>query len=73
MYKYEAVLLGGLPEEGLARAGIKVASKVMIRAMTPGVFILKVKTTNSFELTPVQINYIYCMNFSRSVMDIICN
>nr|AIR92104.1 vitellogenin [Petroleuciscus esfahani] len=41
VYKYEALLLGGLPQEGLARAGIKVSSKVHLRAMTDNTFMMK--------------------------------
>lgn len=43
MYKYEALLLGGLPEEGLARAGLKVSSKVLISAAAQNIYMLKVK------------------------------
>lgn len=42
-YKYEALLMGGLPEEGLARAGVKVSSKVLISAATGDTLLLKVK------------------------------
>lgn len=31
VYSYVAKIMGGLPEEGLARAGIKIRSKVFIR------------------------------------------
>ena len=48
MYKYEAFLMGGLPEEGLARAGVKVESKVLINAATPDTFVLKVKTIHKY-------------------------
>ncbi|XP_051763594.1 vitellogenin-like [Ctenopharyngodon idella] len=41
VYKYEALLLGGLPQEGLARAGIKVSSKVHLSAMTENTFLMK--------------------------------
>ncbi|KAL1251198.1 hypothetical protein QQF64_018994 [Cirrhinus molitorella] len=41
VYKYEALLLGGLPQEGLARAGIKVSSKVLLSAMTENTFLMK--------------------------------
>ncbi|XP_043078158.1 vitellogenin-like [Puntigrus tetrazona] len=41
VYKYEALLLGGLPQEGLARAGIKVNSKVHLSAMTENTFLMK--------------------------------
>ncbi|XP_075341563.1 vitellogenin-2-like isoform X4 [Odontesthes bonariensis] len=40
-YKYEAHLLGGLPEEGLARAGVKIQSKVLIGAEAPSTIALK--------------------------------
>lgn len=42
VYKYEALLLGGLPEEGLARAGVKVISKVLISAVAENTYLLKV-------------------------------
>uniref|UniRef100_A0A7N9AXN3 Vitellogenin-2-like n=1 Tax=Mastacembelus armatus TaxID=205130 RepID=A0A7N9AXN3_9TELE len=41
VYKYEAFLMGGLPEEGLARAGMKVRSKVKISAAASNTFMLK--------------------------------
>lgn len=41
-YKYEAVVLGGLPEHGMARAGLKICSNVFIRKAN-NVIILKVK------------------------------
>ncbi|KAK2907072.1 hypothetical protein Q8A67_006057 [Cirrhinus molitorella] len=41
VYKYEALLLGGLPQEGLARAGIKVNSKVLLSAVTENTFLMK--------------------------------
>ncbi|KAK9967421.1 hypothetical protein ABG768_001823 [Culter alburnus] len=41
VYKYEALLLGGLPQEGLARAGIKVSSKVHLTAVTENTFLMK--------------------------------
>lgn len=43
MYKYEALLMGGLPEEGLARAGVKIQSKVLVSAAAAGTFVAKVK------------------------------
>ena len=48
VYKYEALLLGGLPEEGLARAGVKIRSKVLLSAPSAGTFMLKVKTFKMF-------------------------
>ena len=44
VYKYEAFLLGGLPEEGMARAGLNIVTKVLISAMAPNVYLLKVKS-----------------------------
>ncbi|XP_073718319.1 vitellogenin [Misgurnus anguillicaudatus] len=41
VYNYEAQLLGGLPQEGLARAGIKVSSKVHLTAVTENIFLMK--------------------------------
>ncbi|XP_043078191.1 vitellogenin-like [Puntigrus tetrazona] len=41
VYKYEALLLGGLPQEGLARAGIKVSSKVHLSAVSENTFLMK--------------------------------
>nr|WPD49409.1 vitellogenin [Sinibrama taeniatus] len=41
VYNYEALLLGGLPQEGLARAGIKVSSKVHLSAVTENTFLMK--------------------------------
>lgn len=50
VYKYEAVLMGGLPEEGLARTGLKILSKVSISRLAEDSFILKVKSlNNSFQ------------------------
>uniref|UniRef100_A0A8C6TVS4 Vitellogenin domain-containing protein n=1 Tax=Neogobius melanostomus TaxID=47308 RepID=A0A8C6TVS4_9GOBI len=43
VYNYEAELLGGLPEEGLARAGIKIQSKVLLHAQTQDTFLMKVQ------------------------------
>lgn len=44
VYKYEALLLSGLPEEGLAKAGLKVSSKVLISAEAENIYMLKVKS-----------------------------
>lgn len=43
VYKYEALLLSGLPEDGLAKAGLKISSKVLISAAAQNVFMMKVK------------------------------
>ena len=42
VYKYEAVLMAGLPEEGLASAGLKVLSKVLISNIAENTYLLKV-------------------------------
>ncbi|MED6284428.1 Vitellogenin-2, partial [Characodon lateralis] len=42
-YKYEGYLLGGLPEEGLARAGMKIQSKILIGAADPNSYIIKLE------------------------------
>ncbi|KAA0712315.1 Vitellogenin [Triplophysa tibetana] len=49
MYNYEALLLGGLPQEGLARAGIKVSSKVLLTGVTENNFLLKLVDPLLFE------------------------
>uniref|UniRef100_A0A673XYQ9 Vitellogenin domain-containing protein n=1 Tax=Salmo trutta TaxID=8032 RepID=A0A673XYQ9_SALTR len=49
VYKYEALLLGGLPDEGLSRAGIKVISKVLIGAIAPTIYMLKLVDPEIFE------------------------
>lgn len=41
VYSYVAKIMGGLPEEGLARAGLKIRSKVFIRK-EKDVFLMKV-------------------------------
>ncbi|XP_015234163.1 PREDICTED: vitellogenin-1-like [Cyprinodon variegatus] len=41
VYKYEASILGGLPEEGLARAGLNISTKVLISAADQNTYILK--------------------------------
>ena len=49
MYKYEALLLGGLPEEGLAKAGLKVSTKVFISAAAQDMYMLKVNIKIMFK------------------------
>lgn len=44
VYKYEAFVMGGLPEEGLARSGVKLLSKVWISAEAENSYTLKVRT-----------------------------
>uniref|UniRef100_A0A3B3QI60 Vitellogenin domain-containing protein n=1 Tax=Paramormyrops kingsleyae TaxID=1676925 RepID=A0A3B3QI60_9TELE len=41
VYKYEALLLGGLPNEGLARAGVKIVSKVLISGIAQNTYLLQ--------------------------------
>uniref|UniRef100_A0A4W5M772 Uncharacterized protein n=1 Tax=Hucho hucho TaxID=62062 RepID=A0A4W5M772_9TELE len=53
VYKYEALLLGGLPEEGLARAGVKVISKVLISAVAENTYLLKLVDPEIFEYSGV--------------------
>uniref|UniRef100_A0A8K9UW97 Phosvitin n=1 Tax=Oncorhynchus mykiss TaxID=8022 RepID=A0A8K9UW97_ONCMY len=53
VYKYEALLLGGLPEEGLARAGVKVISKVLISAVAENTYLLKLVNPEIFEYSGV--------------------
>ncbi|KAM9848968.1 vitellogenin-1-like [Aulostomus maculatus] len=53
VYKYEALLLGGLPEEGLARAGLKISSKVLISAAEPKMYMLKLMEPELFEYSGV--------------------
>ncbi|XP_049582272.1 vitellogenin-1-like, partial [Syngnathus scovelli] len=53
VYKYETMLLGGLPEEGLARAGLKVSSKVLISATDQNMFMLKLAEPEFFEYSGV--------------------
>uniref|UniRef100_A0A7N6AEE7 Phosvitin n=1 Tax=Anabas testudineus TaxID=64144 RepID=A0A7N6AEE7_ANATE len=52
-YKYEAMLLGGLPDEGLARAGVKVRSKVLVSAVAAGTFIAKLADPEIFEYSGI--------------------
>ncbi|XP_063057816.1 vitellogenin-like isoform X2 [Engraulis encrasicolus] len=53
VYKYEALLLGGLPVEGLARAGLKVSSKVLISAVAENILLLKLQDPEIFEYSGV--------------------
>ncbi|CAL8393716.1 unnamed protein product [Boreogadus saida] len=52
-YKYEAVILGGLPEAGLARAGVKLSSKVIISAEAPNTFLLKLVDPELYEYSGI--------------------
>ncbi|XP_035508778.1 vitellogenin-like [Morone saxatilis] len=53
VYKYEALLLGGLPEEGLAKAGLKVSSKVLISAAAQNIYMLKLVEPELFEYSGI--------------------
>ncbi|XP_040895473.1 vitellogenin-like [Toxotes jaculatrix] len=53
VYKYEALLLGGLPEEGLARAGLKVSSKVLISTTGQDIFLLKLDDPALYEYSGI--------------------
>uniref|UniRef100_A0A671V3G6 Vitellogenin-1-like n=1 Tax=Sparus aurata TaxID=8175 RepID=A0A671V3G6_SPAAU len=53
VYKYETLLLGGLPEEGLAKAGLKISSKVHISAAAENIYLLKLVEPEIFELSGV--------------------
>ncbi|XP_076582010.1 vitellogenin-like isoform X2 [Chaetodon auriga] len=53
VYKYEAWLLGGLPEEGLAKAGLKVSSKVLISAAAQNYYMLKLVEPEIYEYSGV--------------------
>ncbi|KAG7282879.1 hypothetical protein CRUP_020717 [Coryphaenoides rupestris] len=50
---YEAVLMAGLPEEGLARAGLKINSRVLISAIAENTFLLKLAEPELYEYTGV--------------------
>uniref|UniRef100_A0A3Q3GPF5 Vitellogenin-like n=1 Tax=Labrus bergylta TaxID=56723 RepID=A0A3Q3GPF5_9LABR len=52
-YKYEALLLGGLPEEGLARAGVKILSKVLISADSGDILVLKLEDPEILEYSGI--------------------
>ncbi|RXN18031.1 vitellogenin Ab [Labeo rohita] len=53
VYKYEALLFTGLHQEGLARAGIKINSKVSISAATENTFLLKLSNPQLFEYSGI--------------------
>lgn len=38
-YSYEGKIMGGLPEKGLARAGVKIQAKVLIRKANNAYFL----------------------------------
>ncbi|KAL7866734.1 hypothetical protein AOLI_G00145480 [Acnodon oligacanthus] len=49
VYKYEGQLLGGVPQEGLGKAGVKVSSKVLLRAQSQNTFVLKLEDPQIYE------------------------
>ncbi|KAJ8376408.1 hypothetical protein SKAU_G00069880 [Synaphobranchus kaupii] len=53
VYKYEAVVLGGLPEAGLARAGVKVSSKILISGVAQNTYLLKLMDPQIFEYSGI--------------------
>ncbi|KAI5085754.1 vitellogenin 7 isoform X1, partial [Silurus meridionalis] len=53
VYKYEGLLLSGLPQEGLAKAGVKVSSTVLISAVAQNSFLLKLQDPQLFEYTGI--------------------
>nr|AKK31327.1 vitellogenin B [Larimichthys crocea] len=53
VYNYEAVLMGGLPEEGLGRAGVKIQSKVLLSAVAADTFLLKLEAPEIFEYSGI--------------------
>ncbi|XP_029286236.1 vitellogenin-2-like [Cottoperca gobio] len=53
VFRYEALVMGGLPEKGLARAGVKVKSKVVIRAESADTFTLKLVEPEIFEYSGI--------------------
>ncbi|KAF3690857.1 Vitellogenin-1 Vitellogenin I [Channa argus] len=53
LYKYEALLLGGLPEDGLAKAGLKVSSKILISVTAQNIYMLKLVEPELYEYSGV--------------------
>ncbi|XP_030640291.1 vitellogenin-like isoform X1 [Chanos chanos] len=53
VYRYDALVLGGLPEEGLARAGVKINSKVLISAVAENIYLLKLMDPQIYEYSGV--------------------
>uniref|UniRef100_A0AAR2IMM4 Vitellogenin domain-containing protein n=1 Tax=Pygocentrus nattereri TaxID=42514 RepID=A0AAR2IMM4_PYGNA len=49
VYKYEGRILGGLPQEGLGMAGIKVSCKALIRAEAQNTYLLKLADPKIYE------------------------
>ncbi|KAL7854520.1 hypothetical protein SRHO_G00167100 [Serrasalmus rhombeus] len=49
VYKYEGQILGGLPQEGLGKAGMKVSCKALIRAEAQNTYLLKLADPKIYE------------------------
>lgn len=48
-YNYESILLSGIPEKGLARAGIRIRSEVEISGIGPKLCLIRVRKFIQFE------------------------
>ncbi|XP_056303589.1 vitellogenin [Danio aesculapii] len=53
VYRYEALLFSGLHQKDLARAGIKINSKVLISAADDNTFLLKLSNPQLFEYSGI--------------------
>ncbi|NWW52301.1 VIT1 protein, partial [Pedionomus torquatus] len=53
IYDYESVLLNGLPEKGLARAGIRMKSKVEISGIGPKLCLIRIHSIEAAEYNGV--------------------
>nr|AVA30492.1 vitellogenin Aa [Scatophagus argus] len=53
MYKYETLILGGLPEESLAKVGLKVSSKVLISTAAENIYMLKLVEPELYEFSGI--------------------
>ncbi|XP_076880445.1 vitellogenin-like [Brachyhypopomus gauderio] len=53
VYNYEGRILGGVPQEGLAKAGVKISSKVLISSTAQNICVLKLLEPKLFEYSGV--------------------
>ncbi|NWH60462.1 VIT1 protein, partial [Geococcyx californianus] len=53
IFNYESVLLSGLPEKGLARAGIRINSKVEISSIGPKLCLIRIHSIEAAEYNGV--------------------
>ncbi|NXJ61254.1 VIT1 protein, partial [Rostratula benghalensis] len=53
IFNYESVLLSGLPEKGLARAGIRIRSKVEISGIGPKLCLIRIHSIEAAEYNGV--------------------